>query len=164
MAALTEVDRVWHTVLSTDVTAARTHCCLWEWSHGPGSSESLHVWWCVCMCSQHCCGDNESERQTAKQRPLVVGPPPSPSCAALKSLCVSFMSVCVWSVSVYKMHCAWLFKCMRSQRSSSGPILRPATHGVPRPPQTHWANDQPWQLKPICESVWHQEGHLLPAL
>lgn len=42
--------------------------------------------------------------------------------------------------------------------------LRPQTHGVPRPLQTHWANDQPWQLKSICESVWHQEGHLLPAL
>lgn len=42
--------------------------------------------------------------------------------------------------------------------------LRAQTHGVPRPLQTHWANDQPWQLKSICESVWHQEGHLLPAL
>lgn len=42
--------------------------------------------------------------------------------------------------------------------------LGPQTHGVPQPLQTHWANDQPWQLKSICESVWHQEGHLLPAL
>lgn len=42
--------------------------------------------------------------------------------------------------------------------------LRPVSHGVARPPQTHWANNQPWQLKAICESARHQEAHLLPAL
>lgn len=46
----------------------------------------------------------------------------------------------------------------------AGLYLRPVSHGVPRPPKTHWANDQPWQLKPISESARHQEAHLLPAL
>lgn len=42
--------------------------------------------------------------------------------------------------------------------------LRTVSQGGPHPPQTHWANDQPWQLKPVCESARHQEAHLLPAL
>lgn len=82
------------------------------------------------------------------------------SCVCCMLLCVRLR---VW-VHRSRICRAWSFKCMRSQHSSPGPILSPATHGVPRLPQTYWANDQPWQLKPICESVWHQEGHLLPAL
>lgn len=73
-------------------------------------------------------------------------------CAALEILCVLFMPR------------ARLFKCVRSQRPSIGLYLRPVSHGVPRPPKTHWANDQPWQLKPISEPARHQEAHLLPAL
>lgn len=45
-----------------------------------------------------------------------------------------------------------------------GLYFRSVSHGVPRPPKTHRGNDQPGQLKPICESARHQEAHLLPAL
>lgn len=40
------------------------------------------------MCSQHCCGDSESERQTGKESkaPGKDPPPPSPSNTALKTL------------------------------------------------------------------------------
>lgn len=121
---------------------------------------------CVCVCSQHCCGDNESERQKRKQKEALssIPPPFLPSCGALKILRLCQL-------------CGRVCMCPRVRGKDASAIracevtvllvrlyLRPATLGVSGPPQTHWANDQPWQLKPICESVWHQEGHLLPAL
>lgn len=120
---------------------------------------------CVCVCRQHCDGESESEKQTGQQRD-VPGSPCFPFTWNLKEPSTVSGLCARLSVRVCgsRMRCAWSFKCVTSQCSSSGPILRPATHGVARPPQTHWANDRPWQLKLICESVWHQEGHLLPAL
>ncbi len=113
MTAHTEVDRAWHTVLSTDVRAAPSLLSLGMESW-PGELRvsacvmvcvCVCVWWCVCVwererkwvCSQHCCGDSDSERQTGKQREASgkVPPPPLPSYAALKSLWLCQFSACV---------------------------------------------------------------------
>lgn len=134
---------------------------------------------CVCVCTQQCCGDSESERQTGKERqtlhlffPLLLCLTRSLSEALIVPL---FMPVlCVregarakeasgngrWQCARARAH-VWVCEVATLLVRL---YLRAQTHGVPRPLQTHWANDQPWQLKSICESVWHQEGHLLPAL
>lgn len=127
---------------------------------------------CVCVyvraCTWHCCGDIHSERQTGRQRERPVERSLDLICFRAQPLSLNVSeSVCVCARNCVRADVLYLRaqggSCV-SQRSLSGPILRPVTHRGPRPPQAHWANDQPWQLKPICESVWHQEGHLLSAL
>lgn len=107
------------------------------------------------MCSQRCRGDSESERLTGKgrERERERGPVKSHHLLCLPR---RGFDCCRFMAAYRGMRLVRSLEYTRSP-SSSGPILRPAI-------QAHWANDKPGQLKSLCESVWHQEGHLLPAL
>lgn len=115
-----------HDIQSCLLTSLRnTHHCHCEWSH------SLRVFmWDVCMLRMCVCVQaawlwRKWVRLANKEAEGGLWLSPHLLYLHMQTSSASFMTVCL-SVHVCrnKMHCAWPFKCVGSQFSSSGPIFR----------------------------------------